>query len=298
MKTSFSPYRRSLLGLFAGACLPVSSRAATPPVFTVQTEPSLAHCIALLHTALDAAGFPAKLVNAPHTSETRNLHETGAGRIHITLLPVSPPRLTLVREGRLRMIPIPLERGLLGWRTAFVLQNQVEQLARIRDLKDLRTLTIGQGSGWWDADIYRKAGITTREVQAWRNGEFAEQMQAGVIDLFPMGMEESLSYFLPHFRQRYPQLALDKTLLLRYPWYRFVWVSPHPSADDLYQALQKGFDLISGDDQFEAIWSRTRQLPPAESWQDRTVIDLENPFYSSDIVPERYRHLLLRPQTS
>gem|GEM_PF-1026051 len=296
MSTSFSPCRRSLLGLMAGACLP--SRAATRPVYSVQTEPSLAHCTALLHAALKASGLSADLVNAPHATEERNLHEITAGRIHINLLPASPTRLKRVQEGRLRMIPVPLERGLLGWRTPFVLESHAARLSHVRTLADLRALTIGQGSSWWDVEIYRKAGITTREVQSWRNGEFAEQMQTGVIDLFPMGLEESLSYFLPHFRQRYPQLALDQFLLLKYPWYRFVWVSPHPSADTLYQALQTGFDIIAENGQFESIWSQMRQLPPTESWQKRTVISLENPFYSPDIVPPRYRHLLLQPHLS
>lgn len=297
MLTSFSPYRRSLLGLIAGACLP-SVYAASAPVFSVQTEPSLAHCIALLHGALKAAGFPAALVNAPHTSEARNLHETTAGRIHVNLLPASPTRLDMVRRGDLRMIPVPLERGLLGWRTSFVLDSQEKALRHIRDLDDLRRLTIGQGAGWWDAEVYRAAGITTREVQAWRNGEFVEQMKTGIIDLFPLGLEESLSYFLPHFRQHHQQLRLETSLLLRYPWYRFVWVSPHPSADELYEALQHGFDIICANGEFESIWNQMRLLPPADSWEKRTVIDLDNPFYGPDIVPQRYRHLLLKKTTS
>ncbi len=298
MNTAFSIRRRDLLGLVAGACLPGFSAAATVPRFVVQTEPSLAHCIALLHAALEAADFPAEFVEAPHASEARNLHEISAGRIHINLLPATPTRLDMVREGRMRMIAVPLERGLLGWRASFVLQNQQDKLAQVHNLADLKTLIIGQGPGWWDAEIYRTAGITTREVQAWRNGEFAEQMQAGVIDLFPMGLEESLNYFLRHFRQSFPQLALDKSLLLHYPWYRFVWVSSHPSADALYQALEKGFDIISSNGKFESVWAQTRHLPPSSAWQGRTVIDLDNPFYAQDIVPQKYQHLLLHPQIS
>ena len=293
---TFSPCRRSLLGLMAGACLP--TQAATRPVYAMQTEPSLAHCTALLQAALQASGLSADLVNAPHATEERNLHELSAGRIHINLLPASPTRLQWVQEGRLRMIPVPLERGLLGWRTPFVLESRTARLGQVRTLDDLRALTIGQGASWWDATIYRKAGIPTREVQSWRNGEFAEQMRTGVIDLFPMGLEESLSYFLPHFRQHHPELALDPFLLLKYPWYRFVWVSAHPGADALYQALQQGFDIICENGQFESIWNRMRQLPPADSWKNRTVIELQNPFYTPDIVPSRYQHLLLQPQLS
>lgn len=254
--------------------------------------------MALLHAALKAAGFPAHLVNAPYASEARNLHETAAARIHVNLLPASPQRLAMVAAGRLRMIPVPLERGLLGWRTSFVLRGQEERFAHVRALQDLRTLTVGQGAGWWDLDIYRAAGIPTRELQAWRHGEFVAQMMTGAIDLFPMGLEESLSYFLPYFRQRHPKLTLDRTLLLRYPWYRFVWVSPHPAADELYLALQEGFDIICNNGAFEAIWAQTRHPPPPDSWQGRTVINLENPLYGPDILPQRYQHLLLRPNMS
>ncbi len=294
MTTSPSLHRRSLLGLLAGSCLP-TVHAAGAPVFVVQTEPSLRHCIALLHAALQAAGFAAKLTNAPNASEQRNLHETSSGRIHITLLPPTPTRLSMVNEGRLRMIAVPLERGLLGWRTSFLMQNHQDKTARIRTLSDLQALIIGQGSGWVDAKIYRQAGIVTREVQAWRDGEFADQMESGVIDLFPMGLEESMSYFLPHFRQHYPQIALDKYLLLRYPWYRFVWVTSDPSADALYDALQNGFDTICSNGKFESVWEEYRQVLPASNWRDRTVINLENPFYSQDVVPQRYQHLLLDP---
>lgn len=295
MNTNFSRRRRNLLGLLAGSSLPLAHATGTPEFF-VQTEASLQHCIALLEAALQATGFPARLTIAPNTSEERNLHETASGRIHITLLPASPNRLALVEKGQLRMIAVPLERGLLGWRTSFLLQDHQDKTAHIRNLADLQELIIGQGSEWWDIQIYRHASITTRTVQAWRNGEFAEQMRTGAIDLFPMGLEESLSFFLPHFRQHYPDLTLDKHLLLRYPWYRFVWISSHPSADALYHALQKGFDMVSSNGQFETIWEEFRQLPSADFLKGRTVIELENPLYRQDIVPERYRHLLLHPR--
>lgn len=252
----------------------------------------------LLQAALQASGFAADLIQAPRASEQRNLHETMAGRIHITLLPPTTTRLAMVKEGRLRMIAVPLERGLLGWRTSFILRDQQDKTAQISSLSDLRTLVIGQGSGWVDAKIYREAGLVLREVQAWRDGEFADQMRAGVIDLFPMGLDESYSYYLPHFLERQHDITLDKHLLLRYPWYRLIWVTAHPDADALYRALKNGLDIICNDGQFESIWNQYRQVPPPSTWQGRTVITLKNPFYDRDIVPERYQHLLLDPFVS
>lgn len=294
MPSPHSPQRRRLVGLLAASCLP-AVHASSPRIFTIQTEPSLAHGKALIEAALRAAGFAASLVEAPRTTEQRNLHEMEAGRIHITLLPPTVPRLSMVYEGRIRLIPVPLERGLLGWRSPFLLQTERDMTAGVKVRADLQSLIIGQGANWIDADIYRRAGITTREIQAWRNGEFADQMQSGVIDLFPMGLEESISYFVPHFQEHRPELALDEHLLLRYPWYRFVWVTAHPDADDLYHALQEGFDSIVSTGEFESIWSQYRHIPAAEHLHGRTLIELENPLYTRDIVPKRYQRLLLDP---
>ena len=284
--------RRSLIGLMAASCLP-AVHAASGRTFVIQTEPSLQQGTTIVAAALKAAGYPATLVSAPRTTELRNLHESLAGRIHITLLPPTVTRLSMVKEGRMRLIPIPLERGLLGWRVPFLIREQRDLTANVHSLSDLRSLIVGQGSSWIDAEIYRKAGLITREVQEWRNGEFAAQMRSGVINLFPMGLEESLNYFLPHFQRHEPDIILDQHLLLRYPWYRFVWVTAHPNADGLYQALQDGFDTIVSNGQFESIWNKYRQVPAESDWRGRQVIDLLNPYYTRDIVPTRYRHLLL-----
>lgn len=297
MSLPLNSRRRSVLGLMAASCLPVV-HAGSSRTYIIQTEPSLQHGTPLVAAALKAAGFPATLVSAPRTTEQRNLHETLSGRIHITLLPPTAVRFSLVKEGRLRMIPVPLERGLLGWRVPFLLRDQQDLTADVYSLDGLRKLIVGQGSGWIDAEIYRKAGLITREVQGWRNGEFADQMRSGVIDIFPMGLEESFAYFQPHFRKHEPKIALDQHLLLRYPWYRFVWVTAQPDADELYHALQEGFDTIVANGQFESIWSRYRNMPAAEQWKERRIIDLVNPFYDRDIVPIPYRHLLLDRSTA
>jgi len=294
MSFPHSAQRRRLIGLLAASCLP-KAHAARPRVVSVQTEPSLAHGRALIDAAFRAAGFAATLVEAPVTTEPHNLHEMVAGRIQVTLMPPTLPRLSMVHEGRMRLIGVPLERGLLGWRTPFLLHDRQDITTDVKSLADLHSLIIGQGAGWGDAEIYRRAGLITREIQAWRNGEFADQMRTGVIDLFPFGLEESISFFLPHFRKHRPELALDERLLLRYPWYRLIWVTAHPDADDIYHALQEGFDAIIDSGEFESVWNEHRRLPSVEHLGRRRVIDLANPFYGRDIVPERYRHLLLEP---
>ena len=131
-------------------------------------------------------------------------------------------------------------------------------------------------------------------MRNWSNGQFAEQMEAGFINLFPLGLEETLTFFLPHFRKSYPQLTIDEHILVRYPWFRFVWVSPSPDADELYDALVRGFDAIARDGTFMSIWLRYRAEPDVKLFTSRRIIDIGNPFYGDDLVPPQFSHLILK----
>lgn len=122
-------------------------------------------------------------------------------------------------------------------------------------------------------------------------------MEAGFIDLFPLGLEETLTYFLPHFRKHYPQLTVDPHVLLYYPWFRFVWISPHKKTNELYAALQKGFDIIAANGVFQKTWLHHRAEPEAQNFVARRIIQIPNPFYGNDLVPQHYQHLLFHPKT-
>lgn len=270
----------------------VPARAAT---FIVQNEPHLQHALELTRAAMRAGGMEAAFVDAPQSNERRNLFMISTGQTHVDLMPATPTRLRLVEQGKLRMIPIPLDRGLLGYRLNLLLASQREKLAQVKTVSDLAHFSMGQAEGWMDIEIYRSAGIPTKEIKHWSDGEFAEQMEAGFLDLFPLGAEESLSFFLPHFQKKYPQLIADPYLLVRYPWFRFVWVSPKADADALYAALQRGFDKLVADGRFLRIWNQYRTPPPDAFFDQRTVIDIKNPFYDHNLVPPRYRPLLFRP---
>ena len=287
---------RFALRILAFACALYSPAGqAAAPTFVVQNEPHLLHARALVRAALDAAGMQATFVDAPQGNERRNLYQISHGQTHIDMMPATPARLRLVEQGKLRMVPIPLDRGLLGWRINLLLGAQRDKLAQVRSISDLAHFSMGQNVGWMDVEIYRAAGIPTKEIKHWSNGEFAEQMEAGFLDLFPLGLEETLNYFLPHFQQHYPQLTVDPYILVRYPWFRFVWVAPGPETDALYQALQTGFDRIVANGQFLRVWSKHRHPPEARFFRERTIIDIANPFYDHNLVPPRYRHLLFQP---
>lgn len=264
-------------------------------VYVMQNEPHLAHGRALIFAALDAAGFQADFQDAPIGNERRNVHQISSGITHVDMMPATPQRLELVRQGKLRMLPVPLDRGILSYRLNILLERKKDMLKSVREPKDMHAFVIGQNEGWMDVEIYRAAGIPTKEVRNWSDGQFAKQMEAGFIDLFPLGLEETLTFFLPHFRKAYPQLAADEHILVRYPWFRFVWVSPSPDADELYDALVRGFDAIVQNGTFMSLWLRHRAEPDKKLFTARRIINIGNPFYGDELVPPQYRHLIFRP---
>lgn len=283
-----------VLALIAVFAAPVRS---APLEVVIQPDPHLAFARALVSAALDAAGLPVAFVEAPLCNERRKIALLKQGRTHIDLMPATPDRLRLVEHGELLMLPVPLDRGLLGYRLNLLLEDDMDLLQDVQTVQELRQYTMGQGEGWMDVAIYRAAGIPTKEVKAWRDGQFVEQMRAGFFQLFPLGLEEALHYFLPHFRQYQPSLTADPYILVRYPWFRFVWVSPKAAnAAQLYEALDTGFGIIADNGVFLEVYSEHKATLRASVFKDRRVVELENPFYDDSLVGPRFTHLLFRPE--
>lgn len=298
--TAYGWQRRRCCIAVGAACATSLARSRTAEVsrIVVHNEPHLQHSLALLRAALKAGGMPVELDNAPQGNYRRSLYQIEHGHTHVDMATISQRRLQLFKAGKLRMVPIPLDRGLLGWRVNLLLRRDQDKLAGIRSAAQLRALTLGQNLGWPDIQIYRHAGIPVKEIKKWSLGEFTEQMEAGFIDLFPLGLEEALNYFLPLFQQRYPQLTADPHLLVHYPWFRFVWVYGGAETEALHAALVRGFDAIVASGEFMHIWDTHRSPPPLSAYANRTIIRMENPFFGDALLPARYRHLLLSPSST
>ncbi len=291
----FAAYHRLFWLLLCIVCMigSVSPAAAEKFTFIVQPDEHLEFARELCRAALQKTGVDAEFIYAPKSNERRKLHMLIQGKTHLDMMPATPRRLEAARRGDILMIPVPLDRGFLGWRLNLVLESQKDILANVQSKDDLTDFTIGQGEGWMDVELYRAAGIRTKEVRQWRNAEFVREMKSGFFQLFPLGLEESMTYFLPHFQQFHPELVADPHILVKYPWFRFPWVSPKAeNADILYQSLSDGFEAMARDGTFLEVYNRYRSPPPAGACAGRTVIEIDNPFYGYDLVPQRYEHLL------
>ena len=290
------PARSNALRL---ACLAMVSLTPSAGAFASMIElwslreSHAAHATEATEAALAAAGVDAIWIDAPIANENRKLHALRTGMVDIDIVPATAERLALEANGDIASVPFPLDRGLLGWRIAFVPTDARDRLSAVHSLADLRKFVVAQGRGWRDIALYEDAGLTVYEVSRWRGAQFARELHAGLADLFPLGVDEANSHFLPRVEAAGADLVIEPHIAIRYPWFRFVWVSKKSEHFALLMdALPRGFDRLVAEGDFDEIHRRHHHDEAVKTLIGRQVIEIDNPFYDYGLVPPRYQHLL------
>lgn len=171
-------------------------------------------------------------------------------------------------------VPIPLDRGLLGYRVSLIVRDSQERLAAVEGLPALRRFSVGRGSGWGDVRIFEHNGFPV--VTAPQYHSLFEMLARGRFDLFPRGVTEAPQE-LAAFGDRFPELAIEERLLLHYPYAQFFYVSRQ--APRLAARLEAGLEAMLADGSFLALFERHFAAPLAElRLAERRLIELENPF--------------------
>jgi hypothetical protein len=289
--------RRLLIGLLMLAILPYW--AAADDVVKLMTFPRLRpgainpYDLALLHEALE-----------------RTRRDYGVYEVHPFTEDVSFGRaIELATEGRLvnvlsagvgqtdpsperDMIPVafPIDKGLLGYRVAFINRRSEDRLSRVHGIEDLRQLRVGQGSGWGDVRIYEHERIPVETTYDYES--LVSMLLHGRFDLFPRGLWE-VAPELAEYGTRYPDLAVEQHLLLHYPFFEAFYVSR--SAPRLASRLTAGLERMVADGSFDAFFARHfRKLLADLNLRQRVVIELENPYLPA-WVPVKRKELWFDP---
>ncbi len=176
-------------------------------------------------------------------------------------------------------VPFPIDKGLLGYRIAFIDRRNQEKFARVNSLEELRQLRVGQGSDWSDVHIYEhnRIPVETAQSHKWaESGSLFSMLLAGRFDLFPRGLNEIDREFST-FGDRYPDLAIERHLLLHYPFCEAYYVSP--AAPRLAARISAGLELMVADGSFDALFATYFGKRVANlNLRQRVLIELENPF--------------------
>jgi len=150
-----------------------------------------------------------------------------------------------IRESHLLYIPIPLDRGLLGFRRFIIHRDMVSTFDKVKDFNDLKKLLACQGRDWPDAKIMRNAGLRVTEANSVEN--LYQQVVAKRCDYFPRGFLEA-ELEMNANAKTYPELTYYNELLLHYPFTQYFFVNPKNTA--LEKWIRDGLEMMIASGEF------------------------------------------------
>jgi ABC-type amino acid transport substrate-binding protein len=188
----------------------------------------------------------------------------------------------ILEEGMIP-VPFPIDKGLLGYRVALIDKRNQRKIAAVNNAEQLRSLRIGQGSNWGDVRIYEHNRVPVETATTYES--LFPMLLAGRFDLFPRGVTE-VTLELAEYGPRFPDLAIDQHLLIRYPYAQCFYVSK--SEPRLAARLEAGLKQMAKDGSFDALFDKYFARPLRDLRLDRRVIvDLDNPFLPAWVPLDR-----------
>jgi hypothetical protein len=202
-------------------------------------------------------------------SQNRALRLLDAGGLDVIALGSNPER-----EALLLPVRIDILRGLVGLRLLLIRAADQDRIAAMDDATVRRQLTFGLNSQWADLPIMQAAGY--KVATSTRHETLFEMLSSGRFDAFPRGTNEARQEIAQR-QSIYPQLALEKTKALYFPYPIYFWVNKTNRA--LAETIERGLRLALQDGSFDQLFLSFHAADIAAlSAEHRHVIRMDNPF--------------------
>lgn len=184
---------------------------------------------------------------AEERSNERAIRELREGAvINLTSAPVWP--VNLDPDPPMTIVPIPLARGLMGYRRLVVRNESLENFSSLRSLNDLREHPAGLGRGWSDVLVFEQADLPV--VEGTSVSQLYSMLARKRFDYLPLGsleVEESLQA-----SGLADQLSIVPDLLIYYPLPIYPQVSV--SRPELAKRISTGLEIAAADGSLEELF--------------------------------------------
>jgi len=233
--------RRALLCLLAAGSAHAASAQPAPLVYPLHDPgriPQWHYLQDVLKLAIARSGADYELLESsmPMT-QARVVRELAdrSGRVDLAWTMTS-----IEREAQLLPVRVPMDRGLIGCRIAFVRGEDAERWRDLRELNELARYVAGQGQDWPDTAILRANGLPVQGISRYES--LFDMLRLRRIDYFPRAVfeiDDEASTPLAH------DLVIEPHILLRYPAASYLFV--RPDRPGLAAELQRGLDAATAD---------------------------------------------------
>lgn len=281
---SLAPQRTRLrlaAALCGAACLPVP--ASTPlPLRCYPGGPNFDYRWELLKLALAHTGADARLSvqEGSAFNQSRAVRMGVAGDLDVLAFGTNAER-----EAQLLPVRFDISFGIVGMRLLLVRREDQERIARMDSTSMRKALVFGLNTDWADLPILRANGF--KVVTSSGYDSLFAMLAEHRFDAFPRGLNEALGE-LDRFRDRYPDLEIERTKALYFSYPIYFWVNR--SRHDLALRIERGLHLALADGSLRKLFMQhyAREIASL-SQSPREVILLR-----SDALPPGY----VEPDTS
>jgi len=223
--------------------------------------------LALAHVKAEAGSFRLEPY-AEEVTQNRGVLLLQSGGIDVIALGTNEER-----EGRMLPVRIDISRGIVGFRLLVIRAADQARFAQMNELLLRQQVIFGLNSQWADLPVMRDNGFSVVTSANYEN--LFEMLAAGRFDAFPRGLNEARRE-LDERKQDFPQLTIEKSKALYFPFPIYFWVRKDQVA--LAKTIERGLRLSLADGSFRRIFESYHAVEIASLKKERRqVILLDNP---------------------
>lgn len=183
-------------------------------------------------------------------------------------------------EQMLTPVRIPIDKGLIGYRVFLINGKNQPEFTAITTLEELKKLTVGQGAGWADTEVWKANGFRVMTGGSYE-GLF-KMLMSGRFDFFSRGMVEVIKEFAQR-KDQMPDLQIEKTICVYYPWPLYFYFPKTEEGKALAARVAEGLLQIFKDGSLEPIFLKYHGAALARfPLKDRKIFRLRNPLLSPE----------------
>ncbi len=223
--------------------------------------------LALAHTP-DGSAATTLIPYVEEVTQNRGVQLLQSGAIDVIALGTNAER-----ESQMTPIKVDILRGIVGFRIFVIRASDQQRFAKLDEHALRQELTFGLNSQWADVPVMRANGFTVETSTSYEN--LFSMLVAKRFDAFPRGLNEAARE-LEERKASYPQLAVEQTKALYFPFPIYFWVRKDNKA--LAQRIERGLTLSLGDGSFRKLFETYHAKEIAAlAKEKRQVIRLNNP---------------------
>jgi len=184
-------------------------------------------------------------------------------------------------ESQLLPIRIPIFKGLIGWRIAFIRKGDQPVFSAVESLNELAEYKAIQGLGWPDVEIFQgndlpiAIGLNIQNSIALLQNKRADYLPRSVVEIW----DEALFFNMQ-------DLEIEQHIALHYP--SAVYFCVRPQSERLANVITKGLELSMKDGSFDKLFfHHFGDLIDQAKLSRRKVLELKNPLLTEEAPLDR-----------